>query len=80
MRETGQRLTSLSRSERLTDDEMKRLARLLATELAVEYVRFSHRAPTVTVELVGYTGPIPPQLADEVAQTIGEYQSRGLPR
>lgn len=78
MRETGQRLVAHGRTERLTEEEMKHLGRLVSTELPLEYVRFPHREPTVAVDLVGYTGPIPPEVAAEVARIIGDFESTGL--
>lgn len=78
MKETGQRLTSHSRADRLTEDEMKRLVRLLSFQLPVEYVRFPHREPTVAVELIGYTGAIPAQLAVEISRVIGDYELDAL--
>jgi hypothetical protein len=85
MRETGQRLVSHSRIERLTHLEMRQLQRPLSTELPLEYVRFMHRGPTVAVDLVGYTGslsaaglggPVLSRLASSEAELVrGEGES-----
>jgi len=74
MWETGQRLVANSRTERLTEQEMKFLGRLVSTAFPLEHVRFLHRLPTVAVDLVGYTGPIPPQVVAEIERVIGDFE------
>jgi hypothetical protein len=74
MRETGLRLVARSRTEALTEQEMKYLGRLVSIEFPLEHVGFPHRLPTVAVDLVGYTGPIPPQVVAEVIRVIGDFE------
>lgn len=78
MWETGQRLVAKSRTEPLTKQEMKFLGRLISTAFPLEHVRFPHRLPTVAVDLVGYTGPIPAQVVVEIERVIGGFELAAL--
>ncbi len=75
----GLRLTSRSRTERLTEAEMKRIGRLASARLALDSVRFPGLLPTVAVDLVGFTGVVPVELADVVTEVIGDFDTEAFP-